>query len=385
MKTIYIINDLIQGGSTKSLLRIISSSNKENIIITLDPNSVSADFLNNDYKIYSLNFKTIIDFIKSFFKVKSILKNKKNYTLHCWLYKSCLIGWLIALINGNKSLIWNIRHADTEFNFLKLDSYLNLKYTKKHFIIRILGIISRLKIKKISIVFNSNFSKKKHLKIGYSSKNSFVITNGFNTDIYKNSTLQKNLFLEKYYIDKNLFLISMYARFHPIKNHEILFKAVSKLISKHHKIHIFLAGRNINKNNKKLQKLISFYDLNKYITLGGLLSEEELIGSYSATDLTILTSISESFPNVIGESMSCMTPCLSFDVGDCKEIIGNSGWVAEKNNLNSLVFKIEEILASFSKNNLWAKIRISCREHIRKIHSLEIEIKKYQALEKNMH
>ena len=222
MKTIYIINDLIQGGSTKSLLRIISSSNKENIIITLDPNSVSADFLNNDYKIYSLNFKTIIDFIKSFFKVKTILKNKKNYTLHCWLYKSCLIGWLIALINGNKSLIWNIRHADTEFNFLKLDSYLNLKYTKKHFIIRILGIISRLKIKKISIVFNSNFSKKKHLKIGYSSKNSFVITNGFNTDIYKNSTLQKNLFLEKYYIDKNLFLISMYARFHPIKNHEIL-------------------------------------------------------------------------------------------------------------------------------------------------------------------
>ena len=50
-----------------------------------------------------------------------------------------------------------------------------------------------------------------------------------------------------------------------------------------------------------------------------------------------MTSNSESFPNVIGESMSCSTPCLSFDVGDSKRLIGKSGWVTKKNNLHELV------------------------------------------------
>ena len=64
---------------------------------------------------------------------------------------------------------------------------------------------------------------------------------------------------------------------------------------------------------------------------------KDLIEAYSSTDLTILTSQSESFPNVIGESMSCSTPCLSFDVGDCKRLIGENGWVTRKNNLYELV------------------------------------------------
>jgi len=53
-------------------------------------------------------------------------------------------------------------------------------------------------------------------------------------------------------------------------------------------------------------------------------SFEELPYYYCAADLLILTSLSEGSPNVIKEAMACNCPIVSTDVGDVKEIIGNT-------------------------------------------------------------
>jgi len=41
--------------------------------------------------------------------------------------------------------------------------------------------------------------------------------------------------------------------------------------------------------------------------------------------------------------MSCGIPCISTDVGDAKNIIGNSGWTIEKENYLALAYCINNI------------------------------------------
>ena len=57
---------------------------------------------------------------------------------------------------------------------------------------------------------------------------------------------------------------------------------------------------------------------------------------YNGIDLLLLTSHSESFPNVIAEAMLCSTPVLSSDAGCSKKIIDDCGFIMKKNDSESI-------------------------------------------------
>ena len=170
----------------------------------------------------------------------------------------------------------------------------------------------------------------------------------------------------------------MYGRYNPIKNHFILLECISQIYKTIPDIHLFLAGQGINNQNLNLKKAIKSFNIEKITTLAGFLGEKELIDAYSSSDLTVLTSSSESFPNVIGESMSCMTPCVSFNVGDCKKLIGNTGWITKRNNLSSLISALEKAINFTRKKTDWLNMRNRCHQRIKDLFNYEIEIAKYE-------
>ena len=79
-----------------------------------------------------------------------------------------------------------------------------------------------------------------------------------------------------------------------------------------------MAGNNINQENINLVDLINKHKLSNDIVL--LNEIKDMPKFYNSIDVNVLTSsFGEAFPNVLAESMSCETPCLSTDIGDSKK------------------------------------------------------------------
>ena len=370
---IHIINDLRKGGTNNCFYKLLINTNDKSDIICLNKKEFYYEkFINNGNKVYYLDSSSFVKFIKSLLKITYALKKANRKLLNCWLYKSCFIGFFVSIIFKNKEIIWNIRHSETSFQLGRI---------KKYLLIKLCSICSNFK--NINIIYNSYFAEKKHNQVGFRSKNINIIHNGFDTKKF-NYVNRKLNFLKKYNIKKDFFIICMIGRYHPIKNHKILFKSISQISNKFPKIHLFLAGRGINNTNLDLKKTIKEYNLENKVTLAGLLDDESLIETYSSSDLNVLTSLSESFPNVIGESMACSTPCLSFNVGDCEKLIGKTGWIIKKNNINYLNRALAEVIEISKDKRKWGQIRKECQLRIKMHFNSNIELKKYENIYKNL-
>lgn len=73
-------------------------------------------------------------------------------------------------------------------------------------------------------------------------------------------------------------------------------------------------------------------------------SQEEVVRYMNMCDVLLLTSIREGSPNVIKEAMACNLPIVATDVGDVREVIGDTEGC---------------YIASFSAHDLAAKIRLA--------------------------
>ena len=135
------------------------------------------------------------------------------------------------------------------------------------------------------------------------------------------------------------------------KKIESLIISFSKLTKEFDNVYFYMAGKDINSSNKKLSNIIKDYKILKdsFVHLKISLFHE----FYNGIDLLTLTSYSESFPNVVAESMLCATPVISTDAGCAEKIIYNYGFFIKKNNINSIYEGLKESIKIFLNKKKW--------------------------------
>jgi glycosyltransferase involved in cell wall biosynthesis len=97
----------------------------------------------------------------------------------------------------------------------------------------------------------------------------------------------------------------------PEKGYWHLIKAVWVLKHSFPKIHLSIVGRNYKENGSRLQELIDQLNLQQNVTLEGYSNNPYAFIAYS--DVYVLSSVREGFPNALVEAMACRRPVVAAD------------------------------------------------------------------------
>ena len=146
-----------------------------------------------------------------------------------------------------------------------------------------------------------------------------------------------------------------------------------EVIKLHKKVRYLLIGRDLDQRNTILMEWINNTGFSDHFLLAG---EKHNIADYmSAMDIFCLSSITEGFPNVVGEAMASALPCVVTSVGDVQKITGNNAILVEPKNKKLLSDGIVEMLNLDDEKRL--EIGLNGRKKIEKEYPIKLICEKY--------
>ena len=207
-------------------------------------------------------------------------------------------------------------------------------------------------------------------------KKTELIYNGFDQKTYYP---KRNIHLNFRKINKikrKIFVLGYAGRYAKQKNIHSIIMSFSKLAKINKNVCLFMVGKDISIENKDLIKFVKELKISHKVFF--LSEQKNLLDFYNGIDLLILASHSESFPNVIAESMLCKTPVLSSNAGCAEKIINSGGFIMRDNKSNTIFKNLMKIINLFqNKRKKWIILKKNSRSHIIKNFSLEIMAEKY--------
>jgi glycosyltransferase involved in cell wall biosynthesis len=227
---------------------------------------------------------------------KPYLSNVSELATHC---KYISYYSLRKLIKIKRPKIFTVSYQNSIKMFLAL---LFFKY--KFILIFRHSIESYKEIKCISYLLFLNLFKKKIIYIIYNS-HAAEITNGFYLNVKSKIIYNPKRFskIEKIHFKKRKYDLIFIARNHPDKNPELFFKVANQLLNQNKKLKILVIGdfKKISKNVKNLKCIQYTKNIDYYL---------------NNSRIILITSKTESLPNVLVEAINCSAIPIAPNIGD---------------------------------------------------------------------
>jgi glycosyltransferase involved in cell wall biosynthesis len=123
-----------------------------------------------------------------------------------------------------------------------------------------------------------------------------------------------------------------------MKDHETFLNAASRVVGERTSVRFVLVGR----DTPTLAPCVARHGLgDRVFLLGERCDVDRLL---PGIDIACLSSISEGFPNVLGEAMACEVPCVTTDAGDARLIVGDTGLVVPPRDPAALAGAMLELI-----------------------------------------
>ncbi|MCH2140160.1 MAG: glycosyltransferase [Phycisphaerales bacterium] len=338
----HVINNLQVGGAELSLKRLLKGVDRgrfESTVISLiGDGTVAPQLRKQGFDVVALGAargrispRTLLDLRKQ-------LRHFGPDIIQSWMYHSNLAADLArGALAVRPPLSWNIRHS---LHDLRHEKWLTRQVIKS-------GARRSSRIE--ATVFNSSVSLGQHEGIGYRSPMNVVIPNGVDLDVFRPIPGAREELRRLLGVSDDAVLIGGVGRFHPMKDHGLLARAV-RLAAEGGDVHCVIAGRGyeVEQDTAELRARSGLGD-----RLHLLPERESIECHYSGLDLFVVSSRwGEGFPNVLAEAMACEVPCASTDVGDAARILGDPARICPPGDLNGMVAILRDFLNATTSDKL---------------------------------
>src|SRR5713226_2545333 len=370
VRLVHVINDVSIGGAEMMLYKLLSQMNRERfdpIVVALrNRGQLHRRIEALDVPVYNVAMRLPVPTPTSFWRLIRLMRRLKPDLIQGWMYHGSLAAQVGGAFAGRSvPVVWNIRQSLSVLNYEKRATAA---------IIRFLAHLSKRPAK---IIYNSRIAAAQHGAIGYELENSLVIPNGFVTDLFTPSQEARSSVRVELGIPDETLLIGRVSRYHPAKDHANFLQAAALLLRTHPDVQFVLCGDGVNWVNPSLCRLIDDLKLTERVHL--LDQRQDMPRLTAALDIATSSSCGvESFPNVIGEAMSCGVPCVVTDVSDLLWIVGETGRVVPPRNAQALASAMQELVELGSEGR--EKLGRSARERVLKHFPLKDIDSLYEAL-----
>lgn len=327
VKVLHIITGLGIGGAETMLYKLLSRLSQDEqsqhfVLSLIKPGPYKEKIADLGVNVVSLNIQGISSLPASIWSLIKTVKTIQPDVVQGWMYHGNLFASISKLVLPKTvKIIWNVRHSLYDFS---------TETTTTKWLIRFSAKIS---VFCDQILYNSCISRNQHELAGFASCLGKVIPNGFETEIFRPNMQFREKIRDELKVEGSTKVITHIGRFHAAKNHLGFIRAIIPVLKRHTNIEVVMVGLNIDSNNEHLTSHIPL-DLSSRFRLLGL--RRDIPEIMAASDMLIMSSDTEGFPNVIGEAMSSGLPVVTTDAGESRVVVGDVGIVVPIGDMEAL-------------------------------------------------
>jgi len=321
LKILHFTTTVGGGGAETMLCNVVEEHRArgiESVVVTTsdkEGHRSTKERIERSAKFYNLNVPSLLD-PKMASGLWKILREEKPDVVQTWMHTSGIVAGMISHFAGVHKVVWGIHSRDLLCDHAQPCWRCNL-------LAKSLGLTARILPSRI--VSCSQDGLQNHCRtMGYPANKMVWIANGIDINRFQPSPELRAEGRLRLGIPESAPVVGMVTRMNPVKDVPTFLRAAALLQKSRPDAHAVIFGETLEDASDEIRELSAALDPERMHWAGYHHKAETL---YPVLDILTVTSVSEAFPMVLIEAMSCGVPCVSTEVGDARVIVANTGGI----------------------------------------------------------
>lgn len=335
LRVLHVITSLNAGGAETTLTRLVEALDGRDftsaVVSLMDQGALRAALRDAGIRTETLAMRSRLPGPAIAARLRDIAVEFRPDVVHGWMTQGNMAALGASSLGNGAPVVWGIRQSLYDMRY---EPWLT------RILIRAGALLSS---RTASVVYNSATAARHHERIGYRADRTLVVPNGFDTKRFRPDPAAAASVRAELNIPPGTPIVLMLARAHPMKDHALLIRAVSRVIGEAGiAVEFVLAGAGVDQDSP-IGQIVRNEGLAPVVHLLGARRDTERLAA--AADIGVLSSYTESFPNALGEIMAAGAPCVTTDVGAAAQLVGDTGIVVPPRDTDALAAALTKLVS----------------------------------------